>query len=79
VKSSVRTPRVVEEQPTSVVTLPLTDLDRAALDEMARMTGASIVNVIRIALWHYAHHLDTSAAPGLFGCRRAEPAHAARH
>jgi hypothetical protein len=67
---------VVEEPSTSIVTVPLTDNDRLALEEMARMTGLSLVNVVRVALWEYGRALDTEIPPGVFGVRRAAPVHA---
>lgn len=75
-KPSTRVPKITEQPSTSVLTVPLTDLDRETLDEMARMTGHSAVNVVRLALWHYAHHLDARVSTGVFGVRRAEPARA---
>jgi len=68
-----RTPQVIEEPATSIITVPLTDLDRAALEEMARMTGTSIVNVVRIACYHYAKHLEPTVSTRVFGVRYAPP------
>jgi hypothetical protein len=48
----------------------LTDQDRAALDEMAGATGMTIVNVLRLALWHYGQHLDLDLPVHIFGVRR---------
>jgi hypothetical protein len=69
-KVDKRIPKVVEEVGTSIATVPLTDLDRAALDEMCSAAGVTTVNLIRLALWHYAHHLDIDLPVQVFGIRR---------
>jgi hypothetical protein len=69
-KSEKRIPKIVEETGTSIVTVPLTDADRAAIDEMASATGVTVVNVIRLALWHYGHHLGIDLPVHIFGVRR---------
>jgi hypothetical protein len=71
----VQIPKIVEEPATAIVTIPVTDADYAALEAMARATGQSIVNVIRLALWHYAHHLDLDPPAAIFGVRRSSPQH----
>jgi len=66
-----RIPKIVEETGTSIITIPVTDNDRAALDEMCSVAGVTTVNVIRLALWHYAkHHLDLDLPVQIFGIRR---------
>ena len=72
-KPATRLPKIEEQPSTSIITVPLTDVDRATLDEMARMTGMSVINVVRVALYRHAQHLDASVSPGVFGCRRADP------
>ena len=74
-------PKKPDPEPvTSIITVPLTDNDHAVLEEIARMTGSSNVNVIYTALWHYARHLDARVPPGVFSTRRAAPVqHQARH
>ena len=69
-KSDKRIPRIVEEVGTSIATVPLTDQDRLALDQMCSTIGMTTVNVIRLALWHYAHHLDIDLPVQTFGIRR---------
>lgn len=68
-----------EEPTTSILTVPLTDNDRAALEEMARMTGSSNVNVVYAALFYYARHLDAGVPSGVFSLRRAAPVREAAH
>lgn len=69
-KPDKRVPKIVEETGTSILTVPLTDHDRAVLDEMAAAAGATAVNVVRLALWHYARHLDLDVPLQTFGVRR---------
>jgi hypothetical protein len=73
-KADKRIPKIVEETGTSIVTVPLTDTDRAALDEMCRAAGVTTVNIIRLALWHYSHHLGLDLPTPVFGIRR-DPTH----
>ena len=67
---AVAVPAIVEEVGSSVLTIPLTDADRAALDEMAGAAGVSCVNVVRLALWHYGRHLGIDLPIQIFGVRR---------
>jgi hypothetical protein len=69
-KADKRIPRIVEETGTSILTVPLTDADRAAIDEMAGAIGMTAVNVVRLALWHYGHHLGLDLPVHIFGVRR---------
>lgn len=59
----------IEGHPASIVTVPLAGRDELALAAMARETGHSYVNVIRLALWHYARRLDVEVPLDVFGVR----------